>query len=303
MSAIIDRNDWLEARRQGIGGSDAAAILGLSPWSSPLDIYLDKIGQNPPKEETDAMRFGTLLEEVVASEFSLRSGLKVRRKRATLHHPEHDWMIAHVDRMIVGGGLLECKTCNAFKAGDWDYGNVPEHYQVQVQHYLAVTGEPFAYIAVLIGGQRFESVRIDRDEVMIQVIIDWEQRFWFEHVLKRIPPEPTGMDSETLGKMFPESNGLKVDLPSNAEGLLRAYEQAKGEEAEAKARKEEAANRLKSLLGENEIGTLGDWRVSWKPVVSQRFDTKRFQTEQGDLYQQYLTPSASRRFDVKGAGK
>jgi putative phage-type endonuclease len=131
-TAAMSREDWLRERRRGIGGSEAAAILGLSPWATPLDVYLDKIGEGEDVEETEAMYFGTILEGVVADEFSRRTGLKVRRRNALLTHPDYPWMIANIDRMVVGGGLLECKTCNAFNP--WN-GVVPEHYQIQVQHY------------------------------------------------------------------------------------------------------------------------------------------------------------------------
>lgn len=293
-TAAMTREDWLQERRRGIGGSEAAAILGLSPWATPLDVYLDKIGEGEDVEETEAMYFGTILEGVVADEFSRRTGLKVRRRNALLTHPDYPWMIANIDRMVVGGGLLECKTCNAFNP--WN-GVVPEHYQIQVQHYLAVTGQPFGYIAVLCGGQRFEWAKLERDEAMIQVIIDYEQHFWENHVLKRIPPEPTEHDD--MGKVYPVSKPTEIELPATAESLILTYEQARAEEAEAKTKKDRAANRLKALLGDNEAGRWGDRRITWKTVNSSRFDSKRFSKEHEDLYGQYLSESTSRRFGIK----
>lgn len=153
----MSHEEWLAARRKGIGGSDAAAIAGLNKWKSPVAVYLEKIGQAPEENvSSEAAYWGTVLEDVVAQEFSKRTGLKVRRRNAILQHPEHSFMLANVDRLIVGEKAgLECKTASEYLKEEWKDDEVPAQYLIQCQHYMAVTGYDAWWIAVLIGGNKF----------------------------------------------------------------------------------------------------------------------------------------------------
>lgn len=216
-----------------------------------------------------------------------------------LQHKDYPFMLANLDRRIVGGGILECKTANAF-TGDWKDG-VPEHYMCQVQHYLAVTGEPFGYIAVLIGGQKFEYARIERDEALIATLIDYEKAFWHDHVLAGNPPEIDGSpsSSELLKQLFPASNEATIDLPHDAADWIEQYERACEAEKSAKQQKDFASNKLKFLLGDNEIGLLGERRITWRTVNSNRFDSKAFEKSHPDLYRKFMKPSSYRRFDLR----
>jgi len=212
----MTREEWLEARRKGIGGSDAAAVCGLNPYKSPLEVYLEKIGEIDPPEDNEAMYWGRKLEDIVAQEFSERTGLKVRRVNSILQHKEVPFMLANLDRVIVGNdegpGVLECKTSSAFKLKDWE--EVPLMYQLQVYHYLAVTGYKYAYLAVLIGGRIFKTFRLDRDEEIIANLIKIESDFWHNHVLAGVMPEPDGnkTSTELLSKLYPESNAQTIVL-------------------------------------------------------------------------------------------
>jgi len=297
----MDREEWLEWRRKGIGGSDAAVVLGLSPWRSRLDLWLEKTGQFVEEEDNEAMYWGRVLEDIVAAEFSKRTGLKVRRRNAILQHPEYSFMLANIDRLIVGEKAgLECKTTSAFKADDWE-DQIPEYYYCQVQHYMAVTGFNEWWLAVLIGGNRFVFKKVTRDNDFIQELIEEESKFW--HLVEtETLPELDGSDasSEAVKRMYPEAeDGTEVQLPHEAFELIQQYDQACEEEKAVKERKEAAANQLKQLLGNNERGFIHDRKVIWSNVVSKRFDSKAFQKEQPELYQKYLNESAYRRFQIK----
>ena len=136
------REEWLKVRKLGLGGSDMAAVLGLSPWRSPIDVWLDKTSDTVEEKESEPMYWGNVLEEVVAQEFAKRSGYKVRNNNFTLQSEEYPYLLANIDREIVGlDAGLECKTANAFKANEWDGDNVPDAYYIQCQHYMAVTGK------------------------------------------------------------------------------------------------------------------------------------------------------------------
>lgn len=297
----MERGEWLEWRRRGVGGSDAPKIVGVSRFGSPYTVWLEKLGEIEPEEPGEAAHWGTLLEPVIAEEFERQTGLRLRRRNAILQHPEHPWMIANVDRLVVGRNEgVELKTASEWKRGEWDDDNLPDDYYIQCQHYMAVTGCPRWWIAVLIGGNKFRYKCIERNEDVIAALIEAEKRFWW-HVENRVPPEPDGSDiaAEFLARQYLESNGQSIDLPSEAERWILQYEEAAADEAEAKARKEEAANRLKALLGEYERGRFGDRTVTWKTVVSKHLDTKALKADMPDIYERYARVTETRRFSIK----
>ena len=177
----LSRADWLQVRQQGIGSSDAAAAVGLSPYKSPLQLWAEKTGQArfpepDPQDDRHPMYWGTLLEPIVAAHYTRRTGRRVRRINAVLQHPQHPWMLANVDREVMGSSevqLLECKTAGLHGARLWQDG-VPEYVQLQVMHQLAVTGKAACDVAVLIGGQELRIHRIERDETVIGRLIALE---------------------------------------------------------------------------------------------------------------------------------
>ncbi|MED1881236.1 hypothetical protein EDM54_02485 [Brevibacillus borstelensis] len=300
----MDRELWLQYRRKGIGGSDAAAIAGLSKWKSPVAVYLEKIGQTPPEEnQSEAAYFGTILEDVVAQEFTRRTGQKVKRRNAILQHPDYPFMLANVDRLIVGERVgLECKTASEYLKSEWEGEEIPAPYLLQCQHYMAVTGYDAWWIAVLIGGNKFVYKKIERDEEIIQFLIGLESDFWNNHVVPQVPPMVDGTEASTelLKKMYPVAvAGSEIHLPSDAELLITEWEVAKANLKTAEERVTELENRLKALLGENEVGVSRTHVVTWRTVTSERVDSKRLAKEQPEIYRQYLKPSVSRRFGIK----
>ncbi len=298
----MDRNEWLEYRKRGIGGSDAAAVAGLNPWKSPVAVWLEKTGQVEPEKLGEAAYWGTVLEDIVAQEFTKRTGFKVRRRNAILQHHEYPWMIANVDRLVVGDNAgLECKTTSAFNAKEWEQDEVPAQYLVQVQHYMAVTGYSAWWLAVLIGGNTFIYKKIERDNELIQQLIEIEKDFWENHVVAGIPPEMDGSTASTelLKRMYPEGKPNTINLPSEAGELIETLDLLNEELKALEIRKAECENRLKAMLGENEIGKFGVRLVTWKNITSKRIDTNRLKKEKPDIYEQYLTTSSYRKFDVK----
>lgn len=300
------REDWLEARKSGIGGSDAAAIAGLNPWKSPIAVYLEKTGEIESEGPGEAAYWGTRLEDLVAREFTRRTGIRVQRCNAILQHPEYPFMLANIDRRIVGTdegpGVLECKTTSEWMRDAWDDDRAPDHYMIQMQHYLAVTGLSYGYIAVLIGGNKYRYMRIDRDEELISYLIEIEEEFW-QRVESRNPPPFDGSEAsgELLKRMYPEARReATVQLPGDAELLAAEYDIAQAEEKAAAERKDCAANQLKALLGECEIGILprSGRLVSWKQMSSNRFDAKALQAEHPDLHAKFTKTSSYRRFTI-----
>lgn len=300
----MDREMWLQFRRKGIGGSDAAAIAGLSKWKSPVAVYLEKTGQAPLEEaQSEAAHFGTILEDIVAQEFSRRTGLRVRRCNQMLQHPEHPFILANVDRLIVGEKAgLECKTASEYLKGEWDGEDVPAQYLIQCQHYMAVTGYSAWWIAVLIGGNKFAHKKIERDEEIIQYLIQLESDFWYNHVVPQVPPMMDGSEASTnlLKTMYPIGEpASETELPLEADMLIEQLEQAKEQSKQAAERVAELENRLKAMLGKYETGIASKHVVTWKNATRSIIDKKALAKDHPDLYQQYLKPSVSRRFSVK----
>ncbi|WP_261309854.1 YqaJ viral recombinase family protein [Burkholderia stabilis] len=179
-TADLSRDGWLAVRRTGIGGSDAAAAVGLNPYMSALELWLDKTGRAEgmprpdPADTTSPTYWGTLLEPIVAAAYTAATGNRVRKVNAVLRHSSIPWMLANIDREIVGVRdvqILECKTAGEYGARLWRDGP-PEYVLLQVQHQLAVTGKTAAHVAVLICGQALEVHRIERDDALIGRLSD-----------------------------------------------------------------------------------------------------------------------------------
>jgi putative phage-type endonuclease len=298
----MSREDWLKMRQTGLGGSDASAVVGLNRYRSPLSVYYDKVQGEPVTEENEFMYWGNALEEIVANEFTRRSCLKVRRKNAILQSKEYPFMLANVDRLVVGVDEgLECKTASAYKSGEWSNENIPWEYELQCHHYMAVTGYSAWWIAVLIGGNQFIYKRVQRDQAIIDQLTAIESAFWNEHVIPQKPPAPDGSagSSETLKSLYPNSNGTEIDLPSEVEKWVLQQDDAKAAIKAAEELKDEAENRLKALLGDNEVGRWRDIKVVWKNVTSNRIDSKKLKVEKPDVFAEYSKESSSRRFEIK----
>ena len=283
MNAPI-RSEFLLRRRAGIGGSDVAAIMGLSPWKTPLDVFQAKTSEDPADDTmSEPAYWGIVLEDVVAQEFAKRTSRKVQRVNQQLHHPEHEWMVANIDRAIVtpgsrtrlgddgrllgADGILECKTASAYKAGEWgrdgDDDAIPVHYAAQGMWYLAVTGLPYCDFAALIGGQKFVTKRIERDDETIAVLIEQCRAFWFDHVVARKPPDPiNGTDAL---KLFPVDNGNSIEAN---EAALIAYNDAvvlRTQIEQAKTELEARISTIKTCMGEaSELTLDGRKLLSWK---------------------------------------
>lgn len=299
------REEWLEQRKNGIGGSDVAAVLGVSRYKSPIALWLEKTGMVEPEDISDVevVYWGTTLEDVVAREFERRTGKRVKRKNAMLFHPEHSFMLANVDRLVVGEKSgLECKTAGIHQADKWDGDEIPDAYFLQCQHYMAVTGFKKWYIAVLIAGQRFLWKEIARDDELIRVMIEREAEFW-RLVENRIRPEVDGSEAsaKVLKEMLPSSNGQTVELGADADFWIRQYRMACIGLEEQERFKLEAENKLKDLLGENEAGSSNEGTVIWKSVKPREaFDTKRFKADHPELAPAYISEgNPTRRFSIK----
>ena len=167
----VSHEQWLKLRKTGIGGSDAGAVCGLNPYSSAMKVFQDKISENVEEADNEAMRIGHDLEDYVAKRFTEATGLKVRKSNFMYRSKEHPYMLADVDRLIVGEDAgLECKTASAYSADKWADGHIPLHYVMQCYHYMAVTGKRTWYIAAVILGKEFVYHKLEWDDELIEIL-------------------------------------------------------------------------------------------------------------------------------------
>lgn len=298
--------EWLEFRKKGIGGSDASVVCGINRYKTPIELWMEKVNNFPPQETGESAYWGTTLEPIVREEFTKRTGIKVGVVKQLLQSEEHPFMLANLDGVChdekLGKCIFEAKTASAFKIGEWE-NSIPDEYMLQIQHYMAVTEFKAAYIAVLIGGNTFRWRLIERDEELISMLIELEARFW-KCVENSTPPPVDGSDAcaKYLADKYSESVAkFAIELPFEAEKLLKDYNDACQKLSAVTEEKQLAENKLKQLLGEHEVGTFGENIVSWKSVSSERLDTKTLKSEHPALYKKYATTTTYRRFSVKSA--
>lgn len=316
----------LEARKVGIGGSEIAAVLGLSPYKTPFDVWQDKLNlvEQPDLSDNEYIHFGNVLEDVVAEEFGRRTGLKPRRRNQILIHKDHHFLLANIDREITGKpfGLkcgLECKTADARAAKphlwgegaviEWDDDapvivhhddQVPDWYYMQCAHYMAVTGSDLWFLAVLIGGNHFRYYTIRRDLDLERLLIAKAGRFWHDHVLAEVPPPPANVVD--LEAMFAVDNGKSVEATPE---IVNVWAEIKELQAQAKAIEARLdgqtigktkigglKNHLRMFIGENAevlLGSEGKPLATWKASKKGRkyFDQAALEQDHPDLAKKY----------------
>lgn len=298
----MSREEWLSVRQQGIGSSDAAAAVGLSPYTSPLELWLEKTGRKPPADlsQSEAVFWGAVLEPILATVYQQRTGNKVRRVNAVLQHPECPFMLANLDRAVGYDGILEIKTAGWHSSEQWE-DTIPEAYQCQVLHQLAVTGKAWADVAVLIGGQDFRLYRIERDEERIFELVDRETGFW-QCVQDDTPPPADGSESSAraLHWLYPQDSGETLDC-TESDALNRLFHELldiKRRREQLEFLEETHKQTLQAAMGPATRAVFAGGRVSWKkPKDSQSVDLKRLLADHPALAQQYaLTTPGTRRF-------
>lgn len=307
----MPRDEWLAVRKGGIGSSDAAAAVGLNPYKSQLELWMEKTGRDgalpkiDPHDEESPAYWGNILEPIAASHYSKRSGNRVRRINAVLQHPDPElpWMLANIDREIIGAAdvqILECKTAGINGARLWKEG-VPEYVQLQVMHQLAVTGKQAADVAVLLGGQHLEIHRIERDERMIARLIELERKFW-DYVVTDTPPPADGSDSadQALRCLYPADSGLVVDFSANP-ALAIAYVELKSVRhsiAQQEKRESQLKQTLQQAMGEATRAQFSSGYITWKKAKdSTALDVATLLKEKPYLQVRYaMVKEGSRRF-------
>ncbi len=300
----LTHEEWLEYRRMGIGGSDASVLLGINQWKTELELFLEKTGQSETQEtDNEAMQWGRIMEPVIRKHFQEITGKKVVEVHAILQHEQYPYLIADIDGLTEDDdgnpAILEIKTASEFKRSEWE-NDIPPYYRTQIEHYMMVTALDKAFVAVLIGGNTFKVYEVDADPEIRKMLLTIETAFW-NKVVNNVRPTLDGSDAakEYLDKTY--TGGIKetIELPDEAAKYITQYLTASQKEDEAKAEKQEASNKIKELLGNNEKAFYGEHVISWTSVSSERLDSKKLKEEQPEVYAKYAKSSNSRRFSIK----
>ena len=296
LKQLESREAWLEHRNKYIGGSDAAAVVGLNAYTSPYSLWAEKTGRVPGFAGNLATETGAYLEEFIAQKFSQITGKKVRKCNQSIFNSDYPFAIANIDRDIIGEDSgLECKSTSVLNTRKFKGGNFPANFYCQCVHYLSITEKKRWYIAVLIGNSDFKIYQMTRnaldqcpewcessvyiEDAEITALMTAEADF-YELVKTDTPPaiDGTQATTDTLNTIYAESDDSVCDLTAFSTNL-RQYINLKTQIKELETLADEAANKIKEFMGSSGGGECDSFRVSWKTQTRTTFDNKRFAKE------------------------
>ena len=309
---MLINQDFSPDRTKYIGGSDIGAILGLSRFRSPLEVWMEKTGKEARQLDSLPLRFGSFAEEFVASEYARSTGFELLHDESIHIHPEHSFMSAHIDRFVLENGstvsrILECKTANPFTliaSGEWgEVGSdeVPMSYLCQCIWYMAITGIEQCDLAVLFGNSDFRIYEIERDIELEQLVIEKAQHFWNEFVLKDIaPPAQSESDYQSLFRTTDPTKTVEAN-PKTVE-LIRQLQSLSTQSGDVDEQITQIKQHIMNEMKEAEVLSYqGNVIATWKaPKPSFRLDSKRLELEEKEIFERFkMQVQNSRRLVIK----
>lgn len=307
------RADWLEWRRDGIGGSDVASIAGLSGFGSPTAVYYDKVGLAPELPENEPMRWGRVLEAPIAAEFTVETDLHVVCPQALVWDVEHPWRRATLDGLVVESlaewertdvppadvvlGTIQIKTT---RDPEWRDGEIPDRIALQCHWEMGVAELRHCWLVVLHGGQKLRIYELEFDPRVFDGLCTIADRFWHDNVVAENAPlaDSNSATTDALKAAWNErADGSVVQLDNYAAARALDWLRAKAAVDDAKCVLEGIENDLRSTLGEATFGAVEDveW-VTWKPQrKARRVDEKRLRAERPEIWDDYASPEGVTR--------
>ncbi len=299
--------EQVQARRHSIGGSDAATAIGLNPYKTPYQLWLEKTGRVEPEDLSgnERIHFGNVLEDVVADEFARRTGKKVRRNNRLLVHPEFDFITANLDREVVGEkSILEFKTTDKLYGMTDDWGEegtdeVPVTHLLQSHHYIGVTGKDVCSLGALIGGNEYRTYKIERDEDLLKDLFDQEREFWHRHVKADVAPDVSNEKDLLLKYGYP-----KKDTEKQAVDLIMEYcwrlREAKMQIKDIEKTHEWMDLAIKDYMGESTVLKSDESILAtWKRQTAKRLNQTALREAHPDIVKEFTEAGESRRFLLK----
>lgn len=252
-----------------IGGSDAAAVMGMSRWTTPIQLWSEKAGVVAPEDISGKfpVRFGTKAEDIVAEFFEEETGLKVKKVKETIYHKTHKFIAVNLDRRVVGeDAFVELKTSNARKKHEWEGDEIPKEYLIQCQHGLMVTGFAHCYIGVVFGNEEFVWKKIERDDEFIALLEKREVEFWQNFVVPKVMPKQVmAEDTDVLNKIYPyQVEGSEKRLGDEAAVIAQQRQALLQDKAMVVSEIDRCDAQLKAMMGEFETGRAGQYKITYK---------------------------------------
>lgn len=292
----------LKDRKTGIGGSDAAAVCGMSKWKTPVDIFIDKTSEDVGEGINNRFTYwGSRLESVLIEEYIKQSGINVKTDNPVIRHPKNNFMLANIDGMAEDGAIIECKTAS-FSDGWGDAGTdeIPDEYLIQCAHYAVIYDAPRVDIAVLIGGNDFRIYTYNRNHVMEGILVKRETEFWNDFVLKNTPPPSLRKDD--FSKLIKKTSGNFKNAGDSVISLISMVSNIKKQIKDLEAQEESAVFSLKEIISDFDglDDDSGNILATWKFQKQNRIDVNAIKNELPDVYNKYLKSSQTRVFRLKG---
>lgn len=300
-----DTAHWLRLRKQGLGASDAAAILGLSKWGTPLSVYLDKLSDSIDDTMSDRQDWGHRLEEPVAQWVRDTKGLQVTDCPGLIRSEEFPWLLATPDRKVIEGDVvvpLEIKSSDAFMRDAWETG-IPLNYQVQLQQQILIMGAPYGYLAVLHGGNTPDFFKVPADKEFHEQLVRLTRTYWEDHILAQVPPEP--ITTEDAALMWPGQPEVKVEGGEDLYELWGMYGLMQAEAVAVNERLDAIKLQLQIAMKDAvELTHKGQTLFTWKPRKGQtKLDPEALKKDHPDLYEKYLRTGKPTRTFLRKAPK
>lgn len=292
----------LADRNKGIGGSDAAAVCGLSKYKTPYQLFLEKTGDNVNQINNDYVYWGNTLEDVVANEYEKRTGKKLTTTTQTIFSKEHPFMCANVDRLIVDdNAILECKTSSSYMRNQWGEpgtDQVPTHYLLQCAHYAIVLNAAYVDLAVLIDSHDYRIYRYERNQALEEKLIEHEKKFWFDHVLKNVPPLP--INNQDAVKLWNSSVSGMVTANSIIQQKIAELKEVKDQTKQLEEKKSQIELLIKQYLRNDDtlVDSFGAKIATWKSYEMARLDAEALKKEAPDIYKKFVKKSLQRKFTI-----
>lgn len=278
-----------------IGGSEIAAVMGMSRWCTTLQLWAEKTGKLEKEDisKKEEVELGTELEDFVAKKFERKSGLKTRITKSTYEHKKYPYLVSHIDRLIEGRSeILECKTCSAWKLKEWEGEEIPTEYVLQVQWYLGITEREKGWIACLIGGQKFVWKEILFDKELYEKMVETAVRFVEYFCKENIPPVAVGDDNKILSSIYEQKKEEAITIDESLNDLIASRELIQEKMKILESDKAQIDARIKQTIGENKLGITSKYKISWTEQKRTFVDIQKLKKEK--LYDNYSYEQSTR---------
>ena len=288
-------------RNRGIGGSDASVIMGLNPFKNRVELWEEKTEIRVPADLSDIekIKWGVLLEDIIAKEYADRTGKRVRNVNRTYHHKEYPILQGHIDKKIEGENAgVEIKNVGLRQAKYWNK-QPPIYYEYQVLHYLAITGFDYFDVVALVGGQELMIHTIMRDEKRIDELVHKELEFWNNCVVPKVPPMPES--SGECASLFPIGTVDKIAyLPLEMNHVVDEYHEEYKKYKESEKRLDAIKTQLQNNMKDSSVmeDSEGERVATWATQTRSSLDQKQMKIDEPDLCAKYVKESSFRRFSV-----